>query len=511
MGNTTYPPSPVVLQTGNVTPGHVATFNTNGVIQDGGTAQNGNITAIGIQNSGNPAYQINNAPVTGPFTAYTEGFLPGTNTFQIGLNSFAGAPAANLQFSINGTIFSFPSGGSGTGNVTGPTSAVANDLVSFNGTTGTLIQDSGIQASEGNLTVPGVSTFSGDSTFNALVAFDAPATFDSSISVGGAATFDSSVVVDGSLTLNSSLGVDNLVVTTAPLLAQPSSTAIDVTTSGTGTNTSGNGGWFNLIDITSDNIDAQGNFIDGFAVNHNVGGPATQGGRQALASQLFFNSATSASNTNRNYVGALTECVASAGDGGTASDPLGAYFGLNAVCETTDAPNILNASACEFDISCGTGTSVEFKTGIQIVSLTTDAVHGSAVDAGIVITAEAGAAGFGTGIQFNAMSGATPIIDNGTLIQVEGAGVSLSTGIDLSAWTVTGNLIQGQSGGGALSNTALTLAGEHVVGGRIPGWGTSTGGLREPITSPSTISLATLAGIVSQLLTDLETHGLLGV
>jgi hypothetical protein len=511
MSQTQYPPAPIVLQTGKVTPGHVTVWNTNGVVQDGGTAQNGNITAIGIQNSGNPAYQINNAPVTGPFTAYTEGFLPGTNTFQIGLNSFAGAPAANLQFSINGTIFSFPSGGSGTGNVTGPTSAVANDLVSFNGTTGTLIQDSGIQASEGNLTVPGVSTFSGDSTFKAPVTFDASATFGSSVAVSGAATFGSSVAIDGSLTLNSSLDVDNLVVTTAPLLAQPSSTAIDVTTSGTGTNTSGNGGWFNLIDITSDNIDAQGNFIDGFAVNHNVGGSAMQGGRQALASQLFFNSATSALNTNRNYVGALTECIASAGDGGTASDPLGAYFGLNAVCETTDAPNILNASACEFDISCGTGTSVEIKTGIQVVSLATDAVHGSQVDAAIAVSAEIGGAGFTTGIQFSQMSGHTPIIDNGVLIQVQGAGVTLAVGIDLSSWTVTGNLIQGQPGGGALSNTALTLGGGQVVGERIGGWGTSTGGLREPITSPSTISLATLAGVVSQLLTDLETHGLLGV
>lgn len=301
--------------------------------------------------------------------------------------------------------------------------------------------------------------------------------------------------------------------TPGTVIAQPGSLALNVTAAGAGTNTSGFGGWFNLINITSDTIDAGGtggNFIDGFAVGHNYGGSTATGGRQAIAGQLFFNAATSASNTNRNYVGVLAECIATAGDGGTSSAPLGGFFGLNAVAELTNAANALGMTACEFNVSCGTGSSAQYKTGIQVVALNTDVVRGSAVDAAIVVSAETGSVGFGCGIQFNAMSGHTPIINNGTLIQVEGPGVTLATGIDLSAWTTTGNLIQGQPGGGALSNTNLSLGGVQVVGPRITGWAVPTGNTSKASYDTGTVTLQTLAQIVAGLQDAMTAHGLIG-
>lgn len=55
----------------------------------------------------------------------------------------------------------------------------------------------------------------------------------------------------------------------------------------------------------------------------------------------------------------------------------------------------------------------------------------------------------------------------------------------------------------------ISIGANQVVAGRIAGWGTSSGGARGAITASST--LAQVAAGLSQLLTDLQTHGLIGV
>jgi hypothetical protein len=60
--------------------------------------------------------------------------------------------------------------------------------------------------------------------------------------------------------------------------------------------------------------------------------------------------------------------------------------------------------------------------------------------------------------------------------------------------------------GGLGVNTAGTVV--QVIGPRVNGWGTSSGGVRGAITAAST--LPQVAAGLSQLLTDLQTHGMLG-
>jgi hypothetical protein len=134
-----------ILQSGNVTPGHVTMWTTDGVVQDAGPATSGALTEVGITKEGGIALAINNT-ATSSMNGYVEWGVGVSNTGTITLyaESYGGAPVATLDFNINGVTYPFnPAGG---GNITGPTIAVSGDLLSFNGTGGNLVQDSGIAA-----------------------------------------------------------------------------------------------------------------------------------------------------------------------------------------------------------------------------------------------------------------------------------------------------------------------------------------------------------------------------
>lgn len=78
--------------------------------------------------------------------------------------------------------------------------------------------------------------------------------------------------------------------------------------------------------------------------------------------------------------------------------------------------------------------------------------------------------------------------------------------------TMTGTTMFTFQDTGVLNINTLTggywFYGVQVVGARIGGWGTSSGGARGPITGAAT--LPQVAAALSQLLTDLATHGLIG-
>lgn len=92
-----------VVQSGSVTPGHLATWTTDGVVQDSGPATSGGVTEVGITNNGNISLGINSGPTTGAFVQL--GFsVSDTGTITISASGKNGAPAAALDFDINGTI-----------------------------------------------------------------------------------------------------------------------------------------------------------------------------------------------------------------------------------------------------------------------------------------------------------------------------------------------------------------------------------------------------------------------
>jgi hypothetical protein len=190
----------------------------------------------------------------------------------------------------------------------------------------------------------------------------------------------------------------------------------------------------NLIHIPSDTATVYGpSFLNAFSVYENFGGSTVQGGRQGVQSIVNQTAPTSAGNANRNYVGGTFIAQTATGDGGTGLtyDPTGAlpsqaqggYFGINPVVITyPGATNILNASTGEFNIGLQAGSSVAYKSGIQISALGSDQVKGAAVDAMISLSNQFGAIGFRDGILFGPQNGSHPIDSNGFLLRSFGPG-----------------------------------------------------------------------------------------
>lgn len=125
-----------VRQSGNVTPGHAASWTTNGVVQDAGTAASGKLTSLGVTAIG-PGYCQNTGPITAPFYQMCLGVTSG-GAGSLSIAGFGGATNATMQFVINGNSYSFPFT---VGGITGPATSVVGHVAAWNNTTGSLLQD----------------------------------------------------------------------------------------------------------------------------------------------------------------------------------------------------------------------------------------------------------------------------------------------------------------------------------------------------------------------------------
>lgn len=178
--------SQTIQQSGNVSPGHTLSIVTNGVVKDGGSAPNGNLTDVGVVNSGFGFCQ-NSGKITGTYAQLCSGFVGGVPTIAVGGNSGQNV----LDFNLNGTVYQFP--GNGQGNILGPSSSVLNGIPVWNNTAGSLLKDSGV-------------------TLSSPIAFGAKCdgstvdtnAFNSAIAAGGSVQVPSGVTcVVGNLTLTS--------------------------------------------------------------------------------------------------------------------------------------------------------------------------------------------------------------------------------------------------------------------------------------------------------------------
>jgi hypothetical protein len=125
-----------VQQSGTVTPTHVAAWATSGIVQDGGTSQNGFLSTVGITASNPCSFGINSAKAPNPSTQLCFGVVAGQYAL-ISLDTFS-APAVPLKFRINGTFYTFPFS---IGGIVGPDTSVVGDIACWNNTVGTLLAD----------------------------------------------------------------------------------------------------------------------------------------------------------------------------------------------------------------------------------------------------------------------------------------------------------------------------------------------------------------------------------
>jgi hypothetical protein len=130
-----------IEQSGNVTPGHVLAWTTDGVAQDAGTPNAPFATTLGLVNNSLTAFGIASAPTTGPFQQMALGFNPADGNAALSINSFNGAQEVAFEVIVNGVKYPFP--GAGGGNVVGPGSSTGGDVALWNGNTGALLKDGG--------------------------------------------------------------------------------------------------------------------------------------------------------------------------------------------------------------------------------------------------------------------------------------------------------------------------------------------------------------------------------
>ena len=154
-----------VQQSGNVTRNHIPVWNTSGVIADGGSSADSPISSIGVTNNGGAGFCVSSDRQVAAgrnqlcFGASTAG--PAV----ISLQNYGTATPQNLQFVINGTPVTIPTGGQAFALENPP--FVANHASCFVSSAGVL-QDCGVAIGAG--TQFGVNYYSTTSQLTSTVA-----------------------------------------------------------------------------------------------------------------------------------------------------------------------------------------------------------------------------------------------------------------------------------------------------------------------------------------------------
>lgn len=246
-------------------------------------------------------------------------------------------------------------------------------------------------------------------------------------------------------------------------------TTFAASTSGTGPQ-AGTGYAYYHIQVTSDNLALNGpsgpGKVDGLLLQQNFGNSSTLGGRQTIYGVLTQDAVTSATNYDRNYVAVVGQVITAVGDGGVSGTELGAYFGANFYARAaTGATFLANLTAAEFNTNAQTGSSVKYKSGIQIHGI--DAVQGTSYDCMIGLS-NTGAAtiGWKNALLIGPMASQHPVATSGTLIATSGSS-TVTNGIDFSSYTFSGSIFKGPNFSATTSALNLTASSHGIEIGAV--------------------------------------------
>lgn len=211
-----------------------------------------------------------------------------------------------------------------------------------------------------------------------------------------------------------------------------------------------------LVDTTQNVLsNAGGSFARYSEVRH--GGASSSGGFVGLGGFSYMTS-------NGNPTAAVKDSVGVAGYaaslgfnyGGTVGAEKGSVFGSNFYARLDSGATFFsNLTASEFNTEVRTGASVAYKSGIQVVGVSNDAVAGSLYDCAIAISNQSGAVSKSHGILFGPMNGVSPIATTGTIIGYAGT-PTVGNGIDFSNVTFNTSVLK--------SKAANLLDGALVLG-----------------------------------------------
>ena len=218
----------------------------------------------------------------------------------------------------------------------------------------------------------------------------------------------------------------------------------------------------NRLVISTDDVTVNnGDFLNGWTLEHSYGGSAMMGGRESFAVYSTLIAPSNPANTNRNYVSVTGVCHATTGDGGTINCPLGAIFafGSRAGAET-GAEYLLEVNSYEADVYLAAGSSAWYKAGVTICGVTPDAVRGYMYDCMLGFSNEAGGPLWKDGLLFGPMNGVFPIGQDGTMWRSIGGVCHRALDVSTTGFTAPPILLPNQ---GAISGLNHAGSGEVVM------------------------------------------------
>ncbi|MFD1952207.1 hypothetical protein ACFSGX_15640 [Sphingomonas arantia] len=244
-----------------------------------------------------------------------------------------------------------------------------------------------------------------------------------------------------------------------PNLFSPDGKTNAVSPGATGISRAGEYNYFST-EVLSDRVSqtvptsGQSSKVNGINSLLNFGGPGTRGGRHAIKGTLVQLAPTEADNPDRNYVGVQGQSVSTTGDGGTPQTPRGAYFGMSSITQIrARSRNLLNATAFESNVDTEPGSTLLFRSGIQIADHV--GARGSAFDAALSISGLNGRTlGAKNAVLIGSQNGGNALGPDSTVLRVTDSPV-LENGFYAPDTIFTGYLLRSKFT--ALNDTGLSL------------------------------------------------------
>lgn len=413
-----------VKQSGTVTPSHSVRWIANGVVGDGGTASNPLLSSIGTAGSG-PTICASSA-TTG---ALNRVCLSSTATGGgITMNNIGGG-TGGFTFTLNGVV---------QGIVTVTLPVTANDGACFADNTGTL-RDCG----------------------GAPIIIATPCVLAGGFPVFNGAAYQCSTAALSTAILN---GGPFTINTTASTSTQ--GLLINQTGTSSSLDPAPFGFSYNNITIQSDSnaTSAFQDYTTGFQVLMGTGGAHSDGSKAAGWFTLYASGAgLNQPTVNGDHVGLVANGFAQVNAGGTntGAGAKGTMFGLSVRGQATGtATNWASIVGAEIDVGITTGASAKLRFGLEVAD-TGNLQAASIYDAAIVVGAASTAPGFKNAFYLSSVSGAAPLSTTGCAFCTDGAAVAITTGIDLSSYTFSGNFLAGP--GFTVAGTGLTTISRNNI------------------------------------------------
>jgi len=206
-------------------------------------------------------------------------------------------------------------------------------------------------------------------------------------------------------------------------------------------------------------------------ISHNINSGAGAGSRFSLMPILTKNVALPGTDASKKfYTPIFPQFYVKSGDGGSAVGPTyyGAHYGFSSLVQVESGATYLKSvQGGEIDVAMQTGSSSQYKSGLLIASVNSDAVKGTTYESMLSFGRDSTTtATWDRGIDFNWPLGLFPFSTSATLIGSSASG-TVDKGVDLSALTITTSAFKstGYNISGSGAATVASLASSGAVSG----------------------------------------------